>query len=54
MSLVLVIVEIAPIIIVLMTAHSKWEELANPINTKTDKDSLQLYEVKMEKTRNIF
>lgn len=58
MSLVLSIIEIALIVIptsiVIMTVRAKWKDLVNPINTKTDEDSLWLYEVKLEKTRSIF
>lgn len=58
MNLVLAIIEIAliliPTSIVIMTVHAKWKNLVNPINTKTDEDSLWLYEVKLEKTRSIF
>lgn len=58
MNLVLAIIEIALIVIptsiVIMTVRTKWKDLVNPINTKTDEDSLWLYEVKMEKTRSIF
>ena len=57
MNLVLAIIEIALIVIptsiVIMTVCAKWKDLVNPINTKTDKDPLWLYEVKMEKTRSI-
>lgn len=58
MNLVLAIIEIAliliPTSIVIMTVRTKWKDLVNPINTKTDEDSLWLYEVKPEKTRSIF
>lgn len=58
MNLVLAIIEISliliPTSIVIMTARAKWKDLVNPINTKEDKDSLWLYETKIEKTRNMF